>query len=571
MKKARYVLGINTTYHELAACLLKDGKLIAAVEEERFSRVKHGKKALIDNPDTIPYASIDYCLQQADITLRDVEIIGLSFCPEYRLKNINIDPFFQAGDWGSEDGEKLFHAKLLSIPKKLSEYARSNIEDRIKWIPHHLCHASSAYFVSPFKTSAILSIDGIGETQSTWFGSGKNNMISEIKSMEYPNSVGFLWEKMAKFLGFSEYDAQKVMGLASYGKWRKYYGKLKEIVELKPNGEYTTSSELLKFRLDDYSSLEQLFGIRHLSTPKDLNEDHADIAASLQKVTNELFIHFGNYLADVTNSKNICLAGGVALNCVANTELMKDCKFKDIYIQPAANDAGTALGAAYYIWCQMYGEKKSFVMDHAYWGSAYRDKEIEECLVKEDVVYQRIDKIEVKAASLVAEGNIVGWFQGRMEWGPRALGNRSLLADPRNAHMQEILNLRIKRREPFRPFAPSVLKDFVKDWFIVPTNCSSRSIDFMEFAFPVKAKKRNLIPAVVHVDGTSRIQSVDQKTNPRYYQLISEFYKLTKVPMVLNTSFNENEPIVCSPVDAIRTFKRTKMDYLVLNNFLIGR
>ncbi len=569
--KSIYILGLNTTYHELSACLLKDGMLIAAIEEERLSRIKHGKSALISNPDVLPLKAIEYCLHQAGVRFKDIARIGLSFCPKDRLKNSNTDPYFQPNDWGSVEGENLFYKKLMNIPTLLSKYAGIDVKDRTEWVPHHISHAGSGFYVSPFKNSAILSIDGIGEISSTWLGEGHGNKMSVIKTIDYPNSIGFLWEKLSKYVGFGEYDASKVMGLASYGNWKKYYPQMKELVTIGKNGEFTTDIELLKFRLEDYTDLEKLFGVKKIKSPADITEKQNDIAASLQKRTTDVILSLGKYLAETTGQDNLCMAGGVALNCVSNYNLMKSGYFKKIYIQPAANDAGTALGAAYHLWSSYPNATRPYVMKHPYIGSEFSEEEMENALLQSGSKYQKYKNIEKETARLIAKGNIIGWFQGKMEWGPRALGNRSLIADPRNPNMKEILNLRIKKREPFRPFAPSVLSDAAIDWFEIPQNCTTLSMDFMEFTFPVRKSKQKTIPAVTHVDGTSRIQTVKKATNPKYYKLINEFEKITGVPMILNTSFNENEPIVCSPNDAINTFNKTQMDYLVLGNFLVSR
>src|SRR3989344_1275069 len=280
MKKPIYILGINTTYHELSACLIADGQLIAATEEERFSRVKHGKEALIDNPDVIPYAAIDYCFFQANINFSDISYIGLSFCPEVRLKNANVDSYFKPGDWGSKEGEELFYKKLMNIPNLISDHAKIDLRKKVLWIPHHVAHAGSGYYVSPFTESAVISIDGIGEITSTWLGFGKKNKMELIKTIDYPNSIGFLWEKMSKYVGFSEYDASKVMGLASYGNWEKYYSQLKKIVPIPEEGDFITDNEILKFRIDDYSELEKLFGVKRISSTKDISKNQEDIAAS---------------------------------------------------------------------------------------------------------------------------------------------------------------------------------------------------------------------------------------------------------------------------------------------------
>lgn len=570
MLKDTYILGINCTYHELAACLIKNGVLLVATEEERFSRIKHGKQALIDNPDVLPLQAIDYCLKFADITWQDITWIGLSFSPKLRLRNIDIDSYFDKEGWGSKIGEQTFYTKLMGIPKLLTEHAGTNLDKKIKWIPHHLCHAASAYFVSPFKESAVLSIDGIGEVTSTWLGNGKGNKLHKIKEISYPNSIGFLWEKFSKFLGFSEYDAGKVMGLSAYGDWQVFYPEFKRIIKISKNS-FTVDNSILKFRQNDFKSLEKLFGVKKISSPDERNKNHEHIAAALQKVTNEVFVTLAGYLANKVKSENICLAGGVALNCSANEAIMNSGYYKRVYVQPAAHDAGTALGAAYYIWNHLLNGQRKFVMEHAFWGPEYGDSYIEDILNQQRLKYRFVKNIERETAKLISKGYIIGWMQGRLEWGPRALGNRSLLVDPREKKMKKILNLRIKKRELFRPFAPSVLAEDAKSWFEIPKNSQSISTDFMEFTFPVKKAKRSLIPAVVHVDGTSRIQTVRKQTNSKYHKLLSEFKRITQIPMVLNTSFNDNEPIVCSPIDAINTFKRTKMDYLIIGNFLISK
>jgi carbamoyltransferase len=459
----------------------------------------------------------------------------------------------------------------MAVPKLLSEYAEVDLTDKVVWVPHHISHAGSAYYVSPFEESAVLSIDGIGEITTTWLGVGNGNKISVIKEIAYPNSIGFLWEKFSKFLGFSEYDAAKVMGLASYGNKKKFHSLFKKLVLIEPEGNFRVDDEILRFRSDDYEPLEKLFNVKKLDSPQDRTTAHEDIAAGLQAITNDVVLNLGKFLFETTKSKNLCLSGGVALNCISNFEIMKGGYFKNIYIQPAAHDAGTALGAAYYIWNDLQSQNREFVMEHAFWGPDYTENEIESVLISESVKYQKLENIEEITAKLISEGKIIGWFQEKMEWGPRALGHRSLLVDPRNINMKEILNMRIKKREPFRPFAPSVLSEDADNWFDIPTNCVSISTEFMEFAFPVKEDKKKSIPAVTHVDGTSRIQIVRKEINPKYHKLISEFKKITGVPMILNTSFNDNEPIVCSPNDAVKTFKTTDMDYLVIQDFLVSK
>lgn len=570
--KHTYILGLNFAYHELSACLIKDGKLIAAVEEERFSRIKRGKKSLVNNPDTLPEHSIRYCLKTAGITMHDINHIGLSFLPDDRLKNINADHYFIEGNWGSEKGEKLFHKKINRVPLLLNQFAGHDVTKKIQWISHHACHAASAFLVSPFKESAILSIDGIGEFSSTTLGYGKNNSLAPIKEIDYPHSIGFFWEKISKYLGFTEYDSSKVMGLAAYGDANRFYPIFQRIVTLQPEGGFTINNDIVRFRVDDFSQLENMFGVKKIDSPSGIRKDQEDIAAALQKITDDIIIHIATFLQERTGSEHLCLAGGVALNCVSNGYLMTSGLYKSIYVQPAANDAGTAMGAAFYIWNVVLGHQRSFVLQHVYWGPKYSDVEILSLLKQKKVArYRKVRNIAQEVAKRLADGNIIGWFQGGVEWGPRALGNRSLLADPRRADMKMILNERIKRREHFRPFAPSILKDQAVSWFVIPKNCSSISTESMVINFDVKKHMGEKIPAVTHVDGTSRVQFVSKKTNPLYYKLISSFYRQTGVPMVLNTSFNDNEPIVCSPDDAIKTFLRTKMDYLAIGNYLVSK
>ncbi|MGB8192520.1 MAG: carbamoyltransferase C-terminal domain-containing protein, partial [Chitinophagaceae bacterium] len=539
-----YILGLNFAYHELSACILKNGELITAAEEERFTRIKRGKAALVDNPNVLPELAIRHCLNAAGITYSDINYIGLSFFPEDRLKNINADTYFDADDWGSERGEQMFYQKITGIPALLNQLAGIELTDKIIWIPHHKCHAGSAFFVSPFSESAILAIDGIGEFSTTWMGHGKDNSIELIKEIAYPNSLGFLWEKFSKYIGFTEYDSSKIMGLAAYGNGDRFYSVMQNIVTLAPEGEFIIDNEIMRFRVNDFAPLENLFHVKRIYSPLQISQDQKDIAAALQKITDDVFCHLGSFLKDETQSSNICLAGGVALNCVSNGYLMQTGLFKQVYVQPAANDAGTALGAAYHIWNQVLGNKRTFVMDKSYWGTSYSDNDIKTALDNAGVHYEQTSQITKEAAKKISEGKIVGWFQGKMEWGPRALGNRSLLADPRHPEMKRILNERIKKRESFRPFAPSVLMEQADDWFVIPAGCKSISAEFMTINFKVKTNKSKNIPAVTHEDGTSRVQFVKKENNSLYYQLISDFHSLTGVPLVLNTSFNDNEPIV---------------------------
>ena len=561
----RYILGINSTYHESSACLIENGQIIIAIEEERLNRIKHAKPAKIDNPHILPFKSIQLCLEKAGISFQDISLIGYSFNPEKRLLNKNATKHFIEGSWGSESGEDLFYQKLQEVTQVLSDFAGEDISLKFKWLSHHLCHGASTYFVSPYEDAAVLVVDGIGEFESTTLYHGKANKLSKLNSIDYPNSLGFLWEKMAEFLGFSEYDACKIMGLASYGHYSYYYNTFKEFIHTGP-GTFAIDNDIVRFRLDDFSGLEALFGSRR-TADQELEERHTDIAAALQKITEEIVLELATDLYRRTKSKNLCLAGGVGLNCVANGVLQEQSPYENIYIQPAAHDAGTAIGAAYILWNQVLGHPKSYVMDHPYLGPEYTNEEIKTVLEHNYLKYSYHENIEEVAANLIAKGYIIGWFQGKAEIGPRALGNRSLLADPRHPYMKDIINMKVKKREGFRPFAPSVLAEKAHEWFMVykkqmPSN-------FMLVAYDVLENKRKSIPSVTHVDGTSRVQTVEKSFNPRYHKLIEEFEKITNVPLVLNTSLNKMEPVVCSPEDAVNTMKKAHLYYLVIGNFLV--
>ena len=564
--KACYILGVNCAYHKSSACLIRDGRIVAAVEEERFNRIKHAKFSLVSNPHDLPIESIRYCLRECDISPDEISHIGFSFNPVKRLrKNIKINEVVTPGDWGSEDGEQLFYDLLQTIPTKLSDLLGIDVSKRFHWIDHHLCHAASAFFVSPFEEAAVLSTDGIGEFTSTWMGYGKGNKMKRIKERGYPNSVGFLWTKMSRYLGFGEYGQGKVMGLGAYGDPCRFEKSMRRVVRYDNNGNYRVNKKLLEFRKDGHQAFEELFGKKR-EPDEALEERHADVAATLQKFTNDILLGLERQLFALTHSRNICRSGGVALNCLTNAFLYEHGPFEESYIQPAAHDAGTAVGACFYIWNQLLDGKREFIMSNPYLGPEYSDHEIVNAFKSKNISFETCEEPEKLTARLIADGNVIAWFQGRMEFGPRALGNRSILADPRRSSMPYILNSKVKHREYFRPFAPSVLEEKAAEWFDISKD--SISNHFMLYACRVKKNKLGKIPAVTHVDGTSRIQCVTKKLNPRYYKMIREFYHLTSVPMVLNTSLNENEPIICSPLDAIDTCIRGGIEYLLIGNFL---
>lgn len=562
-----YILGINSAYHESAAALLCDGILIAAAEEERFNRQKHAKHAKVHNPNVLPLESIKYCLKEAGICFSDVDHIGYSFKPEKRYDyNLSLSEKVDANSWGTPEGEKLFYERLRQVPLDLGECFGDNIADKFHYIDHHLCHAASSFFVSPFNEAAILSIDGIGETSTTWYGHGSNNKLTRIKEFYYPHSLGLTWTKFSEYLGFGEYGAWKVMGMCAYGRPDKYSDKIKSIIKY-ADGELTVNPDAMQYRLSRFDGLENIFGPRRKNREK-IEPRHMDIAASLQAVTNEIVFDMARDLKLATKSDNLCMAGGVALNCIANAKIFESKLFKSIFIQPAPHDAGTALGAAFYIWNHMLGNERKFTMEHSFWGPSYNKEFIKDILVRRGLDFIERSDICEHTAGLIADGNIVAWFQDRMEFGPRALGNRSILADPRRHELVEIINEKIKHREYFRPFAPSVLEEMANDWFEIPGD--SLANEFMLFRYKIKDDKLGEVPAITHADGSSRPQLVNRSRNPLYHKIISEFYKLTNVPMLLNTSFNDREPIICTPEDAINTCIKSKLNYLVIANYIIN-
>lgn len=568
--KNQYILGINSVYHDSAVALIKNGVLIAAVEEERFNRIKHAKKSKIDNSNEIPYASINYCLKEAGISLDEISYIGFSFKPERRLKNIGISKYSEKDSWGTKEGEKLFYKNTKSIPLEIEKHYGIKLKNKFVWVDHHLAHAASTFFVSPFKESPIVIVDGIGEVATAWLGYGKENKMYKIKEIMYPNSVGFLWEKMSEFLGLSAYDAGKVMGLASYGDWKVYIDNFHKIVDFNNKDIFTISNEVMRFRTDDFSKIEELFGVKKKESNTEFTKEHMNIAAAMQKITEKIILRLVSYtenkVKDKIKIKNLCTAGGVMLNCIANELIFLVKPYDDIFIPSAPNDAGTAIGSAFYIYNQILGNKRKFVYDHAYWGPEYKDNNKIEKLIKENgLEYKKVKEIEKTSAKLIAEGNIIAWFQGRLEFGPRALGNRSFLADPRRSDLREVMNVKVKLREWFRPFAPSITEEDEKDFFYFKKSLLSDRFMILSGIpqFP------EIIPAVVHIDETCRTQTVNKKTNPKYHKLIKEFGKITGIPIVLNTSYNVQEPIICSPEEAIRTFLKTKIDFLVINEYLI--
>jgi len=552
---------------------------LAFYEEERFNRIKHAKKATIEDADKLPEKALESLFEDFNLGWEDIDYIGFSLDPKSRYdKNVrHKHPYkIKEGDYGSKEGEKLFREKIESIERKIRELG---FKGKFYYLNHHLCHAASAYYVSGFKDSAVLVVDGIGEFESTTIWKGSNGKLTKIKEINYPNSLGFLWEKFSKYLGFTEYDAAKVMGLSAYGDKDKFLDKFRKIIKIKEDGSFEVDDNIVRFRIEDYSELEKLFGVKKREEPiKYVNEEtkiYADIAASLQYITEEIMIKLARFAKNKLKTNNLAIAGGVALNCVANAKVIDEKIFDNVFVLPPANDAGTALGAAYLIWHEILKNKyEPFEerLKNAFLGKTFTESEIKRALEKAKkeglIEYKKIKEPYKVAAKLIAEGKIIAWYQRESgsEIGPRALGNSSILADPRNKKMWEILNDKVKFREPFRPLCPSVLCENVGEWFEGRIEDPHR---FMIAVLKVKKDKWKKIPAVIHVDGTARLQVVRKEDNPKYYNLIREFKEITGIPMVLNTSFNVREPIVNSPQDAINTFLKTKIDYLIMGDYLV--
>lgn len=576
------ILGINAYHGDSSACLLKDGILIAAAEEERFRRQKHWAG--------FPAEAIKYCLAEAGVDLSMVDHVAINQA--------------EAANMWRKIAFSLSHkpsialllerfrnkTKRANVAEELGSHVGGGFVGSVHKVEHHLAHLSSAFHVSPFSEAAVVSVDGFGDFASAAWGVGRDSHIEIESKVFFPHSLGIFYQALTQFLGFPNYgDEYKVMGLAPYGQ-PSFQKEMKEILLLQHDGTFELNlkyfrhhRETVEYEWDNGSphvgrlfspELETLLG-KARGPNEELTQKHMDIARSIQGAYEEAFFNLLNALQNRTGMTNLCLAGGSAMNSVANGKVYENTAFKNIYIQSAAGDAGGAIGAAYSVWHKL-GGKRVFEMDHAYWGPQFTNQDHQTLLESRatEIQAQGCQVTHVadesalcaQVAEAISRGKVVGWFQGRMEWGPRALGNRSILGDPRRTDMKDILNKKIKRRESFRPFAPSVLRDAVPEWFEQDDN-----VPFMMQVYQIRASRRPEIPAVTHVDGSGRLQTVSERTNPRYHKLISVFRDLTGVPMVLNTSFNENEPVVCSPVEAFDCFIRTKMDVLVLGNWVVQR
>jgi len=578
------ILGLNAFHGESSACLVRDGSIIAAVEEERFRRVKHWAG--------FPSEAIRYCLEAAGLSsLSKVDHIAVNHDRRANLAHRLSYLVHQRPDFSWVLERIKIRKGRKGIEKHLAnEFPNHGFAGKLHAIEHHLAHLSSAFHVSPFEEALAISVDGFGDFASAAWGMGQGSDLSVDERIYFPHSLGVFYQALTQFLGFPEYgDEYKVMGLAAYGKPR-FIDAMRQLVQLQDDGTFRLVLDYFRHHKEkiDYSwesgspemgdlfapALEELLGPRRQPTDT-VKDRHRDIARSVQAMYEEAFFHLLARLHGRYQTDNLALAGGCAMNSVANGKISRKTPFTRVFVQSAAGDAGGAMGAAFALWHQLGGERRCS-MDHAYWGPAFSDDQIETLfdsrqseLDASDCAVERMtdeDTLCHQTAANIADGLVVGWFQGRMEWGPRALGNRSILCDPRRADMKDLLNHKIKRRESFRPFAPSILREAVSEWFEVDDD-----VPFMMKVFPIKPEKREMVPAVTHVDGTGRLHTVYRKTNPRYYRLIEIFAELTGVPMVLNTSFNENEPVVCRPEEALDCFLRTHMDVLVMGNWLITR
>lgn len=575
-----YILGINAYHADSSAAIFKDGRLIAATEEERFTRVKHWAG--------FPTEAIKFCLRDAGIELSQVDHIAIGRDPKAKLMNKLMFVATHPGAGYHNIRARLANKKKISSLENefvhhFPDVDAASLRNKIHYIEHHRSHLASAFFASPFDEAALLSIDGSGDFTTTMLGQGKANKIEVLDSVDFPHSLGIFYTSLTQYLGFPHYgDEYKIMGLAPYGN-PVYKEHIQKLIKLEKNGLFKLdlsyfnihNSGIISYGEDHRpvvatlfsSKLEKMLGQSRKGN-EELTQHHKDIATSVQHVTEDAIMHLLNELQRRTGLDKVCIAGGVAQNSVANGKITRSTKFKEIYIPSAGHDAGIAMGCALYLYNHILNKDRMPAVWSAYTGAQFSNSEIENVLKSTGLKYTRHDDgtLYEKTVDSLLKGGVIGWFQGRAEFGPRALGARSILADPRRADAKDLLNKKIKRRESFRPFAPSILEEYVDEYFEVVDR-----VPFMEKVFPIRAEKRESIPAVTHVDGTGRLQSVSKDVSPRYYDLIDAFRKRTGVPILLNTSFNENEPIVNSPQHAIDCFLRTSMDMLVLENFIVER
>ena len=565
-----YILGISCYYHNSAACIIKDGEVVAAVEEERFTRKKFD--------DGFPSEAIDYCMNEAGITTKDLECVAFYDKTILKFERL-LDNYITLSPLGLKSFlnviPKWLH-KRIWVKEEIKKHLKYNGE--IIFPEHHISHAAYAFFTSPFNQSAILSVDGVGEWTTTAFGTGKNTSINLTNDIRWPHSLGLFYSAFTYFLGFRVNEGEyKLMGLASYGKPKYYDLIMNNLIDVKEDGSihlnmkyfaYTHANKMVN------SKFEDLFDCKVRKEDSEIQQIHFDIGASAQLVLEEILLKMVNHVYKETKLDNLCLCGGVALNGVANGKILKEGPFKKIHIPPSPGDAGSAIGCAMYAYYSIFQkernislDKDSMIRNNVYIGPEYNNEKIEEFLKLHNIPYEKLehDHLLKKTVELISKQKVVGWYQGRMEWGPRALGNRSILGDPRSEKMKDILNEKIKHREKFRPFAPSILEEYTSEYFDI-------DISSPYMLLVAKVKKPEIIPAITHIDGTGRLQTVSKKSNPLYYDLINEFFNQTGVPVLINTSMNvRGEPIVNTPEHAFSMLLKTDMDALVMGNYLIQK
>jgi carbamoyltransferase len=572
------ILGLNAFHGDAAAALLIDGELVAAAEEERFNRVKHCAG--------FPELAARWCLEDAGLEAGDLDHVAVSRDPKANLGRKLLRTIRHGASARYLKARLENAAKVRDVRAALASavgVAPDEVRAQVHNVEHHQAHVASAFFVSPFEEAAVLSVDGFGDFASTMLAVGRGNRFEVLDRVLFPHSLGIFYTAVTQWLGFPKYgDEGKVMGLAPYGNPQRHLPTMRELVKLNSSefelglDFFVHHKEGVDMTWDEQTpTIGRLYSDRLLAAfgparePRtELTKQHEDVAAALQAMLEEAYLHLVRTAQQRTGSRRLCLAGGVALNAVANGRILPETEFEEVYIQPAAGDSGIAVGAAFHVWNQTLSSPREFVMEHAYTGPEYDSKECRDAIEAAGFSPERMEDAELFdfVAARMAEGEVVGWFQGRMEFGPRALGNRSIVVDPRRSDMKDILNARIKHREPFRPFAPSILAEATGDWFE-----QDYTSPFMVLVYRTRPEKRDQIPAVNHVDDTGRLQTVDERVSPRYYRLIKAFADKTGVPIVLNTSFNENEPIVMTPQHAIETFAKTRMDMLVLGNLVVRR
>lgn len=565
------VLGFSAYFHDSSACIIKDGKVLAGAEEERFTRKKH------DN--SFPIHAIQFCLREAGVK---PDFVVFFENPDRKFARIK--ETLTASSHSDEIYKTIFNLwEQLKSKEKIQAafHEATGLEDDVIFLDHHLSHAASAYLVSGYEKATLVTIDGVGEKTTTTIGRGESSKIKMLKEIEFPHSIGLLYTALTVFLGFRPFDGEyKVMGLAAYGESSReknsYYTKLRQTVRVFDDGSFALDMRFFGHDNFEMRAYRQEFVDLICLPPRKADDlmtrDYENLAAALQLLTEDLVLGVLNHAHEIAPSDNLCLAGGVALNSVINAKILSKTKFKKLFIQPAAGDGGTSLGAAKYIQHLSDDSASTEHMTRAYLGASYTTNEIEDILRSENIPYRAFasetEKIKT-TAQLLKDKHVIGWFWGRMEWGPRALGARSILASPLYEDMQDILNAKVKHREMFRPFAPVVCIDDANNYFECDMPIPEPT-DFMLMVYPVREDKQKLLPAIVHVDGSGRLQTIRREQNPQYYDLIKEFGKLTGVPVLVNTSFNVNkEPIVCTPQDAFNCIRATEIDYIVLDNFLI--